>query len=73
MATIKDRETLAKNLQKLREANGLTQQEIASVAGVTRAAVDKWENGDCVPNAIAVSAVASKLGVTVEELVKKGG
>ncbi len=36
---------LDKNLQTLRRARGLTQEQTAAAVGVTRQALSKWESG----------------------------
>ena len=73
MATLQERQALADNLQRMREEKGLSQQELADAAGVSRNAVDQWENGSYIPNVIAAAAVAEKLGVTCEQLIATEG
>ena len=41
---------LAENLIMLRNVKGLTQEQVAEIAGVSRQSYAKWEQGDCVPD-----------------------
>lgn len=36
---------IAENIAHLRKKRGITQDELASFLGVTKASVSKWENG----------------------------
>lgn len=36
---------IASNIVELRKMKGVTQEEMASFIGVTKASVSKWENG----------------------------
>ena len=53
----------------LREKRGLTQADIASLIGVTPAAVSKWENGSSKPRVEVLFQLAEILGVRPEELM----
>ena len=53
----------------LRENKGLTQHDVASMLGVTPAAVSKWENGSSKPRVKVLFQLADILGVTAEELM----
>lgn len=65
-----DSMALAENIKRLREMHGLTQEELASYAKVTREAVYKYEVGKMIPNVETAVDIAEKLGVTCEELVR---
>lgn len=56
-------------LQELRKKKGLTQEELAQMLYVSRAAVSKWESGRGYPNIDSLKAVAKSFGVTVDELL----
>src|ERR1035441_10589441 len=59
-------------LRLARQARGLSQQQLAGVAGVTRQAVSAVESGHSDPSLRVALAVASALGMTVEELFGPG-
>ena len=56
----------------LRQARGYSQQQLASMAGVSRQAVSAVEAGHSDPSLRVALALASALGVTVEELFGPG-
>ena len=56
-------------LQNLRKQKGLTQEELAEVLFVSRAAVSKWESGRGYPNLESLKAIAKYFGITVDELL----
>ena len=37
---------IGRNIGELRKKKGVTQEELATFIGVTKASVSKWENGD---------------------------
>ena len=41
---------IAANIVELRKMKGVTQEEMASFIGVTKASVSKWENGQSMPD-----------------------
>ena len=59
-------------LRLARRARGLSQQQLADVAGMSRQAVSLWESGESDPSLRAAFALASALGMTVEELFGPG-
>jgi transcriptional regulator with XRE-family HTH domain len=60
---------LARNLQHLREARGLTQQQMAKIAGMPRATWTHLESGDGNPTLAVLYRAAQALGVSLEELI----
>ena len=58
-----------KKLQELRKQKGLTQEELAELLYVSRAAVSKWESGRGYPNIDSLKAIASCFSVTVDDLL----
>ena len=56
------------NLLLLRKTKGKT-QDVASVIGVTRQALSKWENNESMPDIINCVALAEYYGVTVDNLI----
>jgi putative molybdopterin biosynthesis protein len=59
-------------LRLARQARGLSQQQLAGVAGVTRQAISAVESGHSDPSLRVALAMAGALGMTVEELFGPG-
>lgn len=57
------------NLQTLRKARGLTQEEVAEKIGVSRQAVAKWENGESLPDIGNCTALARLYNISLDTLV----
>jgi transcriptional regulator with XRE-family HTH domain len=62
---------LGRNVRYLREARGLTQSQIAKVAGLPRATWSHLETGAANPTLAVLSRVARALQVSLEELVAR--
>lgn len=60
---------LAENLRALREARGLTQQQLAKAAGLPRATWANLESGAANPTLGVLARVATALAVPFEELL----
>ena len=60
----------ANRLCELRKKHNLSQEELASMLGVSRQAVSKWENGTSDPNTTNLIALSRLYKVTPEELLK---
>lgn len=60
---------LAQNVRSLREQRGLTQQQIARIAGIPRATWGNLESGDANPTLAVLTKVAAALQVRLEELL----
>jgi transcriptional regulator with XRE-family HTH domain len=56
-------------LQELRKKRGLTQEELAQILYVSRAAVSKWESGRGYPNIDSLKALAQFYTVTIDDLL----
>jgi len=65
-----ERETIAKNLVKLREANRLTQAELAEQLNYTDKAISKWERGESLPDVLTLKKVATILGSDVNFILE---
>ena len=63
------RVALGQRLRQLREARGLTQEELAEQAGMHRAVPGHYERGDREPGISQVWRLADALGVTIQELL----
>lgn len=60
---------LADNLILLRGLKGLTQEQAAEIAGVTRQSYSKWEQGETVPDILNCDALAELYDVSVDTLI----
>lgn len=69
MSTLEDRIALARNIKKLREEKGMTQEDIAKIAKVSKNAVSKYELVEMIPNGLVMLYIARGLGTTCEGLV----
>lgn len=59
---------VGRNIRRLREERGLSQAELAQIAGVSDKAVSTWEVGMKLPRLGALTKVAEFFNVTVSEL-----
>ena len=64
----KDHKKLLNNLQQLRRASGLTQQELSVDAEVSRKSINAIENGIYVPSTVLALKIAKTLKCKVEDL-----
>ena len=60
---------LADNLILLRSLKGLTQEQAAEIAGVTRQSYSKWEQGETIPDIEKCDRLAKFYGVAIDALV----
>ena len=60
---------LGRNIRQLRDARGLTQQQMSRLADVPRATWANLESGTANPTLVVMHRVASAFQVTLEELV----
>jgi transcriptional regulator with XRE-family HTH domain len=60
---------LAKNVKQLRLARGMTQQQVAKIAGMPRATWANLESGAANPTLAVLHSVAHALEVPLEELI----
>lgn len=60
---------ISKNISNLRKEKGITQEELASFVGVTKASVSKWENGLSTPDILLLPQIAAYFDVTVDSLI----
>ena len=66
----KHHQNLLNNLEKLRKAAGLTQQELSESAEVSMKSINAIENGVYVPSTVLALKIAKTLNCTVEDLFK---
>ena len=60
---------LSANVRQLRDARGLTQQQMAKISGLPRATWANLESGSANPTLAVLQRVAAALQVSIEELV----
>ena len=63
---------LGENIRKLRKSQGLTQEQLAEVLGVTPGAVYKWEAKLSVPDINLIIELASFFDTSVDVLLGSG-
>ena len=56
-------------IRKYRKKRNMTQEEMAVRLGVTAPAVNKWENGNSMPDITLLAPIARPLQVSLEELL----
>ncbi len=69
----KPRSARAAHLLKLRQAAGLSQNELAELVGERQSTIAFWETTDAPPRAEALPKLAKALGVTVEDILHVDG
>lgn len=57
-------------LRKYREANRLTQEELAEKIDVSRQTISKWERGEASPDTENLLKLSALYGMTIDELLK---
>lgn len=60
----------AENLQYLRKAHKMTQEELADALQVSRQSVSKWENGEAYPETEKLIALCNLFDVSLDALVR---
>ncbi|WP_148511407.1 helix-turn-helix domain-containing protein, partial [Hungatella hathewayi] len=53
-------------IRKYRKNKDMTQEEMAKRLGVTAPAVNKWENGNALPDITLLAPIARLLGITTD-------
>ena len=61
--------SIAENIKRLREAYGLTQEELGDIAGVSGKAVSKWESGAGNPRMGAVQRIADHFHISKSTII----
>ena len=56
-------------IRKYRKEKQLTQEEVAGYLGVTAPAVNKWENGNSLPDISLLAPIARLLGISTDMLL----
>ena len=60
---------LAANICRLRKQENLTQSDLASLLGVTKASVSKWETGQSYPDIELLPKIAARFDTSIDELM----
>ena len=66
----KHHQNLLNNLEELRKAASLTQQELSESAEVSRKSINAIENGIYVPSTVLALKIAKTLDCSVEEIFR---
>ena len=61
---------IEKRLKQAREAEGLTQEQVAEAVMVSRQTISNWENGKSLPDIISVMKLSELYKISVDELLK---
>ncbi len=64
---------IQKNLQNIRRANGLRQEDVANALGINRSTYTSWELGRSVPKPAQLSELAKMFCCTVDFLINNHG
>lgn len=64
----KNHEKLQNNLQQIRKARGLTQQQLSESADVSRKSINAVENGVYIPSTVLALKIAKTLNCLVEDI-----
>ncbi len=59
----------SEKLQELRKSKGLTQEELAEILYVSRAAVSKWESGRGYPSIDSLKEISKFFSVSIDDLL----
>jgi len=63
-----DMQVVSANLRLLRDDNTLSQQKVAELAGISRAAYIAIENGESVPKVSTLQNIAQAMNVKIQDL-----
>lgn len=66
-------DTTGKNIARLRMLSGMTQDDFARVAGVSRSAVAQWERGSSEPRMGAIQRLSDYFHVPKAWVIEDGG
>ena len=60
---------IGEKLKELRHKNGVTQDQLAEVLGVSSQSVSRWELGICYPDLELLPVIANYFDITLDDLV----
>lgn len=58
-------------MAEVRQAKGLTQEQLSELSGVHRVTIARFETGTASPNLKTIERLAEALGVQVDDLIDK--
>ena len=61
--------TFGEKLKKLRNDNGMTQDQLAEKLFVTRTAISKWETNNGYPSIDSLKALSNLFGISLDDLI----
>ncbi len=64
-----DQRSIGAFLRELRQAQGITQEQLASELGVSNRSVSRWETGRTMPDFDLLIELAKRYGVSVDEVL----
>lgn len=64
---------ISDNIKCLRDRYGITQRDLADIAGVTDKAVSTWEIGTNEPRMGAIQKIADHFGILKSNIIEDGG
>lgn len=59
-----------KNLKKIRQEKGMTQDQLAEILGVDKSSISKWETTDIIPDLAKLRAIVKLFNITYDDLLK---
>lgn len=63
--------TIAKNIATLRQAEGMTQLDLAEKLNYSDKAISKWERGESIPDVTVLKSIADLFGVSLDYLLEE--
>ena len=61
--------TFSEKLIRLRKREGLSQEALAEMLGISRQAVSRWENGESVPNPETLKQLSALFDTSINHLL----
>lgn len=72
-STERDAMNIAETLRRARKSKGLTQRQIAEMAGVSLETYKGWEGGRHAPRSVNIAPLANALDISTDELMMDAG